>query len=1052
MLDNQSLEQGAESGPATTIARRLFGLTARRPGFALTLCGEAGIGKSFTARTLLQHCSCVTFSSPATRPIAELLLSLPRPRVCPAPLEQVLNRLEQGEEPQQEVARVTLMALLSAQAPAVLYIEDLHEATPETVRDLTWLAERVSSLRGVALLSSSRTAPPPPFEVSVLERMTGAQSRALLEAEIHAPLSSEACDWIYARAAGNPLYTLEFFRSLARAGYAWSDGHRWNWRTPPEALIPASVEAVIERALFEAVTSGTDPGETRQALDTLALLPDADETLLCAVSQLGTVQFRAALSHLRARGVLTQAGFAHPLYRERTIQNLKSGQRAELSRRALDALEHSDIEAAAGFVPDARLETPRALELLKGAARQACERGDQARAGRFLALAVELAGEPERGELALQGAQLLLHSAVGEAYLLAQEAARSLPLRLEATFVMAHALAVQNREAEAEALLERLEPEARSQRVFALRTLHLRGMAHNFEGVLKLFGAQPDLLDLADAQTVAYVARALAQHGQVVRAEAMALEALEHITDPRLRATVQRARSHIAYVMGNFAAMETLEAGILQVARQHHDLRLMDQALYNRALALEALGRYQEQKASLEQAMAVCRDLGDSTAYMIAQAAYAGMLAEFGDYQRAEDLLTEARTHLEHVSLSGYLLSAEVGLVQLYLDWRPSHGVVLALRHIRSALGHARLLGRPFNLASTLGLAAVVQMTAGDTGQALTLAGEALTLARTLPSSLALAEVLGACGRVYFAAGQRAQALELLSEAVQLADRLASPRLIQMLALEAACMAGHLEAARDRLPWFESRGLISGANLLKRYFPDASSGATTAISALNLGVLGPLLMNGQPIRGGKRRELLTRLLAARIAGRQELAALTLLDALYPGEDEAAAHSALKQTVFTTRSSYGNAVIVTTSGGYALGQVASDAEVFLRTGNSRLWRGTCSMPQGDDTASESLTLALRSVTHTVLKRDPHEAARLARLLCEMNLYDVQELKLLCEALRLEKNYRSLAREYERGRRRMLEVGELLPLAWADFLAVSPAQASADTVVLEPSTPA
>jgi len=202
------------------LARRLRGLAASRPGFALALCGEAGIGKSYSARALLQGCSSASFSTPATRPLASVLSALPRPKRYPAPLEGTLERLKRGETLEPKVVLEVLCTLLAALAPFVLYFEDLHEALPEQLEALSRLAERVSFLKGVALLSSSRILPPAPWETLPLERLSPIQSRELLEAEIFTSLPPDALEWIYIKAAGNPLYTLEFFRSLSRAGNA----------------------------------------------------------------------------------------------------------------------------------------------------------------------------------------------------------------------------------------------------------------------------------------------------------------------------------------------------------------------------------------------------------------------------------------------------------------------------------------------------------------------------------------------------------------------------------------------------------------------------------------------------------------------------------------------------------------------------------------------------------------------------------------------------------------------------------------------------------------
>ncbi|WP_036219657.1 hypothetical protein, partial [Calidithermus chliarophilus] len=70
-------------------------------------------------------------------------------------------------------------------------------------------------------------------------------STALLQGQAGGALPPEACEWIYQRAQGNPLFTLEYFRHLGRLGHLWSDGHRWRWRAPEGEPMPTSVEALI---------------------------------------------------------------------------------------------------------------------------------------------------------------------------------------------------------------------------------------------------------------------------------------------------------------------------------------------------------------------------------------------------------------------------------------------------------------------------------------------------------------------------------------------------------------------------------------------------------------------------------------------------------------------------------------------------------------------------------------------------------------------------------------------------------------------------------------
>ena len=191
----------------------------------------------------------------------------------------------------------------------------------------------------------------------------------------------------------------------------------------------------------------------------------------------------------------------------------------------------------------------------------------------------------------------------------------------------------------------------------------------------------------------------------------------------------------------------------------------------------------------------------------------------------------------------------------------------------------------------------------------------------------------------------------------------------------------------------------------------------------------------ETVRGQKRKELLAVLLEARILGRSEVTMLELFDALYPNVSESEAASGLKQTVFKVRSSYGQNTITTTTNGYALGAITSDAETFLRDTDTRLWRGPYLQDANlEPSASvlEVLTLALHTKAETLLEMDPKEAARVGRTLLETDPYDLKALRLVCQALRALENHRSLSRLYLDAREKLLEVGETLPERWQDFL--------------------
>ena len=120
----------------------------------------------------------------------------------------------------------------------------------------------------------------------------------------------------------------------------------------------------------------------------------------------------------------------------------------------------------------------------------------------------------------------------------------------------------------------------------------------------------------------------------------------------------------------------------------------------------------------------------------------------------------------------------------------------------------------------------------------------------------------------------------------------------------------------------------------------------------------------------------------------------MLDTLYPDEDELKASSSLKVVVHSLRETLGENALMTTSNGYALGECTSDAELFLQTGDTALWRGL--YLEGLELANESnvrdsLYELLFEKAKDLLERDSKEGARVGNILIEADPYNIDYLK-------------------------------------------------------------
>jgi hypothetical protein len=236
------------------LENRFKSVLQKRLGLALGVWGEAGIGKSHRVQELLRTLACRSSSLHATTPFTMLAQTLPRPKKLALWAEHNLTRLAKGETVDTSSLLDSLGALLSGLAPFIVYLEDLHEVDSERLEFIQTLAKIVLRIKGVALVVTSRREPPEPFEAIKLEPLSQQEADKLLETELKTPLPKEALKWIYDKAAGNPLYSLEYLRHLTRQGFLWSDGKNWHWRKPEHDIMPVTVEALIEQLLNQVKT------------------------------------------------------------------------------------------------------------------------------------------------------------------------------------------------------------------------------------------------------------------------------------------------------------------------------------------------------------------------------------------------------------------------------------------------------------------------------------------------------------------------------------------------------------------------------------------------------------------------------------------------------------------------------------------------------------------------------------------------------------------------------------------------------------------------------
>lgn len=1019
------------SPQVSTLVERLRPVVSKRAGTALGVWGEPGVGKSHLVHEALSGVACRHATVAATASLKQWRHALPQVQRLPGWALRTFDDVDAGETPATSNAVAALGALLAAAAPFVLHLEDLSasdEARLAVVEQLGILAQRT---RGVGLIVTGRTPSPAPFVPLQVSPLAEGDAAALLEAHAGAPLPPEAVSWIYRRAAGNPLYSLEYFRYLARLGHLWNDGQRWRWRPADDHLMPTSIEALIGQRLADARSRSEDA----KVIAALAYLgPRPTGRLLAAVADMEEHDVAASVVRLEQAAVLTDGSFAHPLFAEHSLRRVSSSERKAMSRRAIAALQH-DLPEATRFVSDAELPPEEALSLLREAAGRT---PDVVKAARLRALAARYANGDERVTLAKEAAAVLQHHDLPEAGAVMALAVEVPGVAGDVVTTYAHLLARSGRQAEADALAERLLEDDGSGATAASVQLTSRNVAGDHMAAWEIWERNPMLREAAGAELLrAATASALAT-GRMPEARSLIEAGLEVADSVELRCEFLSLQALLALHSGDARRADELISSALDLLVDLEAPRLEATALLNRAAVLRMLGDYRAMGACLEKCMKIRGEAGDGPANAFAAAALAELRIEQARYEEADELVGQAIDTLELFPLSRYLVNARSMACALGLAQATPMSRLTALQQAETALKTARELGNPRVIREMLFDASLAHTAVGDAATAEELARESLALAAAAGDSPTDSyRTSWALGVALDAKGDKIGAEQHLAEAFSLAEQIENSIDTHKIALELARLRNDRGGAQRHRAWFAQRGLLNGVALADRHWSVASqpSGAPGARPPV-LEVLGPMRLAGQqvvPVRGEKRRALLALLLEARVSGRSGAVRLDILDALYPDQDELRAAASLKELVHGVRTAHGSDLVLTTPDGYALGNCDSDVERFLAAPEAALWRGPyLDGLEFDGSVRDSIYLALARYARDLLPSDPRGASRLARILIEAEPYRTDYLATGLEAYRAAGNHRSLERLYQAARARLAELGETLPRRWQLFL--------------------
>ena len=1024
------------------IAKRLIGLVARRPGFAVGIWGEPGIGKTHTVKTLLNETPCRNLSLHATTTAVQLTEALPRPAKIPIWAERTLERMLNGEHVETLNLTNALGATLSGLAPFVLHLEDIHEVTSLQLELIESLARIVSRLKGVGLIVTSREQPPESFEAIRLEPLSSQTVQEMLKAEVGAELPAEALEWIQARAAGNPLFALEFFRFLARQGFVWSDGQRWRWRAPPLESMPVSVETLIEQVIARTIQ---EP-KLEDVIQAKAVLGrNTDMRLWAEVSSVTLEVLEASKIDLERDGILHDLEFSHPLYAEVIARKLTTEKRQVFARRAIKALENNP-NVAAGFVDGAKLEPEHALKILLLAAKELELRGENLSAAQLRAQALQYATGKTRSQLALDAARGLIKSPdITKALMLLEEvSSSSKEFQNTALELMAECHARANNGSAMNAIIERLPTAYRNTVAWFAKYIQMLFESGNGQAVIEHWQLHPEHWAAPKGETIYHVGYCLIHSGDLSAAQTLANEFL---LSPNLSAEDQASTLEVlataAFYAGNYTQADALFSQLLLIFDVKKNTKDYSNCLRNRAVTRLSLGVYQASLPDFQESIRLDFERGLPIICAQTKVMVSAVYLETGAFEQTEKVLLEALEVLETIPPEAFLVHGLIALALLYLRWQRPLDRLLAKKYALECLQIAQNMETPVLQAVAFLCYSEVETQTGNPERGLEYAEKSLNLADQIGFSENAMNAHVARANALLELGRKNEAFRDLQAAESICLETGLVLELQKTLLEIDRLNNDSKGAKLRLEWFEAKGFITAANTARKYFPELNTNSPDVFTPTintKLEVLGTMQIvaanSSVPVRGQKRRELLALLLEARIAGRHEISRLELLDVLYPNTFEEQANGLLKNLVFQVRELCGSSGVITTESGYALGEVSSDAEDFLETGNTNLWRGMylegLSFESNNQTVRESLHLALRNRLGQILETDTLEAVRIGRLLCDAEPYDLEALRFTIKALRQAKNHKAISRLYTNAKDQFLEIGEVLPERWQDFL--------------------
>jgi class 3 adenylate cyclase/tetratricopeptide (TPR) repeat protein len=527
-------------------------------------------------------------------------------------------------------AWIALFRSIASAGPALIALEDMHEADEGTIALLEALARDLAGAPLVILAESRAGLPPAGFSALPIPALSAAEAAQLARLVLGRPASGPLVALALERSAGNPLFFIELLRHLDAE--ALVEGNPAT--LPPGTRMPDGLTAVLTARL--------------DALDA-----DAREAVKRA-SVAGRVFWR---SLLEATGPLAEGALDRAVAGEILVQKPEGSLAGEQEFEFRNALFR---DAAYSLLP--KKDRQRFHAAAAAWLERASATGDR-RLKRLAAAQAEAAGDGRRAATlffeASQGAEAA--RAFAEAASAAEECLR-LGGDPRARLVLAGSFAALDRLSEAQAEADRVCAEA---------------------------GVDAETRSRARILSVATRCRLGRREGL----DELAEECVRDAPTPDLQARAWREVAGIHFDVGRYPqARRAVEEGLARISGDESRAARFQRALLVelRGLASFREGRNDESLADLRQSVTLLRDGGDPVKLGVALGSLGSTLRALG---RLHESVEMAREAVSIQRGTGNRLAACIALNILGVVLRQLGHAEEALEAHRESLAYARALG-----------------------------------------------------------------------------------------------------------------------------------------------------------------------------------------------------------------------------------------------------------------------------------------------------------------------------------------------------------------------